>query len=53
MKKDYSIQLIIMLIFGAILIFAIMLGLSSCSVNRGGYKAPKTWHCVVGKHQLR
>jgi len=50
MKKDYSIQLIIMLIFGALLF---IIATSSCSVNRGGYKAPKTWHCVVGKHQLR
>jgi len=50
MKKDHSVQLIIMLIFGAILL---MIATSSCSVNRGGYKAPKTWHCVVGKHQLR
>ena len=49
-EKDYSIHLILILIFGAILF---MIAISSCSVNRTGYKAPKTWHCVVGKHQLR
>jgi hypothetical protein len=50
MKKDYSVHLIVMLITLSLLI---MIATSSCSINRGGYKAPKTWHCVVGKHQLR
>ena len=50
MKKDYSVHLIVMLITLSLLI---MIAISSCSVNKGGYKAPKTWHCVVGKHQLR
>ncbi len=22
---------------------------SSCMVNKRSYRAPKTWHCVVGK----
>jgi hypothetical protein len=52
MQKDHSVQLLIIMIFGAILF---MIALSSCGTSRAsqGYHAPKTWHCVVGKHRLQ
>jgi hypothetical protein len=45
-------KVVVMIIMGAILL---MIALSSCGISRAsqGYHAPKTWHCVVGKHRLR